>query len=108
MPDLFNLARHLTPEERNVQKTVRSFVDARVLPRRVGRGGVDREDQHRTRFLIAQRCAERRNRIAGADRAVRHTADDDQPLTLQARLDLAQRLYREFHTRCFWPCPVLC
>jgi len=32
MPDFFNLSRHFTPEERNVQKTVRAFVDARVLP----------------------------------------------------------------------------
>jgi glutaryl-CoA dehydrogenase len=32
MPDFFELARHLSPEERNVQSSVRSFVDARVLP----------------------------------------------------------------------------
>ncbi|HEX8794231.1 MAG TPA: acyl-CoA dehydrogenase family protein [Polyangiaceae bacterium] len=32
MPDLLDLARHFTPEEREVQSTVRSFVDARVLP----------------------------------------------------------------------------
>jgi len=32
MPDYFDLARHLTPEERTVRDTVRSFVDARVLP----------------------------------------------------------------------------
>ena len=32
MPDFFDLSRHFSPEERNVQKTVRSFVDARVLP----------------------------------------------------------------------------
>jgi len=27
------------------------------------------------------------------------------PLTLDARLELANRLYREYHTRCFWHCP---
>jgi glutaryl-CoA dehydrogenase len=32
MPDFFDLARHLSPEERAVQATVRAFVDARVLP----------------------------------------------------------------------------
>ncbi len=32
MPDLLDLARHFTPEEREVQSTVRAFVDARVLP----------------------------------------------------------------------------
>jgi len=32
MPDYFDLARHLAPEERTVRDTVRSFVDARVLP----------------------------------------------------------------------------
>jgi glutaryl-CoA dehydrogenase len=32
MPDFFELARHLTPEERSIQSTVRSFVDARFLP----------------------------------------------------------------------------
>lgn len=32
MPDLLDLARHFTPEERTVQGTVRAFVDARVLP----------------------------------------------------------------------------
>ncbi len=32
MPDFFSLSRHLTEEERQIQKTVRSFVDARVLP----------------------------------------------------------------------------
>ena len=32
MPDFFDLARHLTDEERAIQASVRSFVDARVLP----------------------------------------------------------------------------
>jgi glutaryl-CoA dehydrogenase len=32
MPDFFDISRHLTPEERAVQSTVRAFVDARVLP----------------------------------------------------------------------------
>ncbi len=32
MPDFFSLSRHLTEEERQIQSTVRSFVDARVLP----------------------------------------------------------------------------
>ncbi len=32
MPDFFSLARHLTDEERQIQSTVRAFVDARVLP----------------------------------------------------------------------------
>lgn len=32
MPDFFDLARHFSTEEKNVQKTVRQFVDARVLP----------------------------------------------------------------------------
>ncbi|MCL2779542.1 MAG: acyl-CoA dehydrogenase family protein [Polyangiaceae bacterium] len=32
MPDFFELARHLSAEERAVQTTVRAFVDARVLP----------------------------------------------------------------------------
>ncbi|MGH7280752.1 MAG: acyl-CoA dehydrogenase family protein [Polyangiaceae bacterium] len=32
MPDFFDISRHLTGEERTIQKTVRSFVDARVLP----------------------------------------------------------------------------
>ncbi len=32
MPDFFELDRHLTPEEREVQRSVRSFVDARVMP----------------------------------------------------------------------------
>jgi glutaryl-CoA dehydrogenase len=32
MPDFFDLARHLTPEEKTVRDTVRAFVDARVLP----------------------------------------------------------------------------
>ena len=32
MPDFFDLARHLSPEERSVQRTVRGFVDTRVLP----------------------------------------------------------------------------
>lgn len=32
MPDFFDLARHLSAEERAIQSTVRAFVDARVLP----------------------------------------------------------------------------
>ncbi len=32
MPDFFDISRHLTDEEKTIQKTVRSFVDARVLP----------------------------------------------------------------------------
>ncbi len=32
MPDFLDLSRHFTPEEREVQRTVRAFVDARVLP----------------------------------------------------------------------------
>jgi glutaryl-CoA dehydrogenase len=32
MPDFFDLSRHLSPEERQVQSTVRAFVDAHVLP----------------------------------------------------------------------------
>lgn len=32
MPDFFDLSRHLTEEEETVHKTVRAFVDARVLP----------------------------------------------------------------------------
>ncbi len=32
MPDFFNVARHLTSEERAVRDNVRAFVDARVLP----------------------------------------------------------------------------
>jgi glutaryl-CoA dehydrogenase len=32
MPDYLDLSRHFTPEERSIQKTVRAFVDARVLP----------------------------------------------------------------------------
>jgi len=32
MPDFFDIARHMTPEERAIQKEVRAFVDARVLP----------------------------------------------------------------------------
>lgn len=32
MPDFFEIARHLTPEEREIQRTVRAFVEARVLP----------------------------------------------------------------------------
>jgi glutaryl-CoA dehydrogenase len=32
MPDFFDLSRHLTEEEQTIQKTVRAFVDARVLP----------------------------------------------------------------------------
>lgn len=27
------------------------------------------------------------------------------PLTLEERLELANQLYREYHTRCFWHCP---
>jgi hypothetical protein len=27
------------------------------------------------------------------------------PLTLEERLELANRLYREYYTRCFWHCP---
>lgn len=32
MPDFFDLSRHYTDEERTIQKTVRSFVDTRVMP----------------------------------------------------------------------------
>jgi glutaryl-CoA dehydrogenase len=32
MSDFLSLARHFTPEEREIQKTVRAFVDSRVLP----------------------------------------------------------------------------
>jgi glutaryl-CoA dehydrogenase len=32
MPDFFDIARHFTPEERSIQKSVRAFVDARILP----------------------------------------------------------------------------
>ncbi len=32
MPDFFDVSRHFSPEEREVQKTIRAFVDARVLP----------------------------------------------------------------------------
>src|SRR5450432_2194886 len=32
MPDFFDLSRHLTDEERTIRGTVRSFVDANVLP----------------------------------------------------------------------------
>ncbi len=32
MPDFFDVSRHFTDEERSVQRTVRAFVDARVLP----------------------------------------------------------------------------
>ncbi|HEY8041220.1 MAG TPA: acyl-CoA dehydrogenase family protein [Polyangiaceae bacterium] len=32
MPDFFDVARHFTAEERAIQKSVRAFVDARVLP----------------------------------------------------------------------------
>jgi glutaryl-CoA dehydrogenase len=32
MPDFFDLSRHFTTEERQIRDTVRSFVDARVLP----------------------------------------------------------------------------
>src|ERR1700722_11367269 len=32
MPDFFDLARHFTPEERAIQTSVRTFVEARVLP----------------------------------------------------------------------------
>jgi len=31
-------------------------------------------------------------------------ATNAQSLTLQERLDLANSLYREFHTQCFWHC----
>src|SRR5260221_2162811 len=32
MPDFYDLARHFSAEEKNIQRTVRAFVDARVLP----------------------------------------------------------------------------
>jgi glutaryl-CoA dehydrogenase len=32
MPDFFDLSRHFTAEERAIQKTIRGFVDARILP----------------------------------------------------------------------------
>jgi glutaryl-CoA dehydrogenase len=32
MPDFFDLARHLSPEERTIRDTVRAFVTSRVLP----------------------------------------------------------------------------
>jgi len=32
MPDFFDLARHFTPEDLAIQKSVRAFVDARVMP----------------------------------------------------------------------------
>lgn len=32
MPDFFDLSRHFSDEERTIQKTVRGFVDTRVLP----------------------------------------------------------------------------
>ena len=32
MPDFFDLSRHLTDEEKTIRDTVRSFVDARVMP----------------------------------------------------------------------------
>src|SRR5579863_2672443 len=32
MPDFFDLARHFSPEERAIQTSVRSFVEARVMP----------------------------------------------------------------------------
>jgi glutaryl-CoA dehydrogenase len=32
MPDFFDLGRHLTSEEQTVQRSVRAFVDARVMP----------------------------------------------------------------------------
>jgi glutaryl-CoA dehydrogenase len=32
MPDFLDLSRHLTPEEKTIQSTVRAFVDARILP----------------------------------------------------------------------------
>jgi glutaryl-CoA dehydrogenase len=32
MPDFLSLSRHFSPEERQIQSTVRSFVDARVMP----------------------------------------------------------------------------
>ena len=32
MPDFFDLGRHFSTEERAIQRTVRDFVDAHVLP----------------------------------------------------------------------------
>ena len=32
MPDFLDISRHLSPEERTIQKTVAAFVDSRVLP----------------------------------------------------------------------------
>jgi glutaryl-CoA dehydrogenase len=32
MPDFFDVSRHFSPEEKEVQRTVRNFVDARILP----------------------------------------------------------------------------
>jgi glutaryl-CoA dehydrogenase len=32
MPDFFDVERHFSPEERTIRRTVRAFVDARVLP----------------------------------------------------------------------------
>jgi len=32
MPDFFDVDRHFSPEERAIQRTVRAFVDARVMP----------------------------------------------------------------------------
>jgi glutaryl-CoA dehydrogenase len=32
MPDFFDVSRHFSPEERQIQRTVRAFVDARVVP----------------------------------------------------------------------------
>jgi glutaryl-CoA dehydrogenase len=32
MPDFFDLSRHFTPEEQTIQRTVRAFVDSRVMP----------------------------------------------------------------------------
>jgi hypothetical protein len=31
--------------------------------------------------------------------------DSFAPLTSEERRELANRLYREYHTRCFWHCP---
>ena len=33
------------------------------------------------------------------------TPADPTPLTPEERLELANRLYREYRTRCFWHCP---
>jgi len=32
MPDFFDVSRHFSPEEKNVQRTVRAFTESRVLP----------------------------------------------------------------------------